>query len=114
MEPSTHSKLICIYGGIVLLMMALAVVVCVLFTSRDDPIDKTTVDRVNISVGTCEIQFKLTYRIRVTLCYQYTEPIVDIREFLGERPTIKGIQLRRDEFIGILTNAKEIIEHMNT
>ena len=96
-------------------MMSLAVIVCVLFTSRHDAYDKTTypVGRVNISIGTCEIQYKLAYRIRATLCYQYTEPIVDIREFLGERPTIKGIQLRRGEFMGLLTKSQEIIAHMN-
>ena len=78
-----RNKVVCICGSAAFLALTFAVIVCVLFTSQDDPIYKTTVCRVNISVGTCQIQFKLTYRIRATLCYQDTEPIVDIREFLG-------------------------------
>ena len=69
---------------------------------------------VNISKGTCKLQFNLSKRIKATVCLADNRYyVLDIRQFIGNRTTIKGIQLLEYEWKRLYNVFPEIKNQMH-
>ena len=59
----------------------------------------------------CHIQFDLEDNIRMSLCYlKENNRLVDIRLFINEKPTIKGIQLTAKQWQNLMTYVELVNE----
>lgn len=67
------------------------------------PVDYTNYNSMNNSNSSCHTQYNVLNRVKVNVCWVYKGVVVDIREFIGETPTIKGIQLSHLEWEDFMT-----------
>ena len=51
----------------------------------------------------CHTQYEIKDRLRISLC-GVQEITVDLREFINEKPTLKGIQFSKDEWLNFMTH----------
>ena len=67
--------------------------------SRIDNAENKTV----FTRDTCGFQYKLKFeRVWISVCYLQKTPVVDIRQFINNNPSIKGIQLSTQEWKSLL------------
>ena len=102
---------IVITGVVLLTLVGLVVYSC---AGDQDPLDKTPrgLLKINDTHDKCSTQYELGHRVRISICYLgEDDPVVDIREFLANRPTIKGIQLTREEWKSFM-NHVVLLDHI--
>ena len=71
-----------------------------LFTTIEDnaPGNRTVYNR-----NTCTFQYKLTFeRVWISVCHLHKDIVVDIRQFINNKPSIKGIQLSVQEWNSLI------------
>ena len=89
--------------GIIILSL-LGVILISYFEYKLTTEKPTPIDRHNNSK--CHSQFDLEDSIRVSVCHiSKIEQLVDIRVFINNKPTIKGIQLRPYQWENLLSYA---------
>ena len=66
----------------------------------------------------CGFQYKLKFeRIWISVCYLKKTPVIDIRQFINNRPSIKGIQLSVPEwksFLDLISKVNYIVDNGHT
>ena len=83
---------------IIILVGCLIVYTKPLETRIDNAENKTVFVR-----DTCGFRYKLKLeRVWISVCYLQKTPVVDIRQFINNRPSIKGIQLSVQEWKSLL------------
>ena len=66
------------------------------------PIDRLLHSPIN-NLTFCHTQYDILDRLRLSLC-GVQDITVDIREFIYEKPTVKGIQFSKDEWLNFMTH----------
>ena len=97
--------------GVVLISIVGLVIYVKFHHHHHHPIDKILKPEdytINATRSSCSNQFELGYRVKISICYPEGDPVVDIREFLANRPTIKGIQLSKEEWGGLMNYAASV------
>ena len=72
----------------------------------------TTYQNINLNMTLCDFikMFPLSYDMAVTICVQNGETRIDIRQFLNDKPTIRGIYLTTDQWQRFKTMFHDIDE----
>ena len=107
MSPRQIIAAIVITGVVLLTLVGLIVYSC---AGNYHPMDKTL--KINNIHDKCSAQYELGHRVRISICHLGgDDTIIDIREFLSSRPTIKGIQLTREEWKSFM-NHVALVDHI--